>query len=88
MPPTKSNASQYELKHYSQFVNKQIARVELAEFEPGFDLIPVFTFTDGTFAQAWCDPEGNGPGWLSLHDSEGHEIVPEGLKTGDFEKSK
>jgi hypothetical protein len=50
-------------------------------------MIPVFHFTDGTFMQIMADPAGNGPGWASLHTSEGHEIVPDNLKTGDFKKT-
>jgi hypothetical protein len=88
MPPErKSKVSNYERKHYGMFVGKTIANVQLAEFEPGFDMIPVFHFTDGTFMQIMADPAGNGPGWASLHTSEGHEIVPDNLKTGDFKKT-
>jgi hypothetical protein len=68
------------------FIGKQIANVQLVESEPGFDMMPVFTFTDGTFAQVMSDPEGNGPGWVSLHMPDGQDIMPDNLKTGDFKK--
>lgn len=85
---TRNKASQYELKHYAMFAGKTIVKVELAEFEEGFGLVPTFTFQDGSYAQIWADPEGNGPGWVSLHDADGHELVPNGLKTGDFNTPK
>lgn len=84
--PQSGKPTQYELKHYAAFAGKTIVRVELVEIEPGFDLVPTFTFNDGTFAQVWRDPEGNGAGYLSHCTPEGHEIIPDGLRTGDFNK--
>ena len=81
----KSRISEYERKHYAMFIGKQIANVQLVEFEPGFDMMPVLTFTDGTFMQIMADPEGNGPGWAGLYNNDGTELVPD-LKTGDFRK--
>ncbi len=84
----KPAVSRFELAHYSQFCGKTIVRVELVEVDRGFDFLPTFTFADGTSAQAWRDPEMNGAGWLTLLDSEGNELLPTGLKTGDFEKKE
>lgn len=86
-PKNKPAVSQYELKHLSQFCGKLIVRVELVELKPGFDFVPTLTFQDGTYAQLWNNPEFNGAGWISLHDQDGNELLPPGLKTGDFEKT-
>lgn len=84
MPQSTNTYTQYELKHYAMFAGKCIARVELLQVEGGFGYLPTFTFTDGTFAQVYCDPECNGPGWVGLYAPCGTEIVPNYLKTGDF----
>ncbi len=81
----KPKVSKFELKHYGMFAGKTIVRVELVEIEQGFGFVPTFTFNDGTFAQVWKDMDSSGAGWVSLHVPNGEEILPDGLKTGDFE---
>lgn len=83
-----SEPTQYEKLHYGQLLGKTIVKVEMIELEPGFDFIPLLTFADGTYVMCWCDPEGNGAGWLGYYDEKGNEPVPPGLRTGDFEKGK
>lgn len=65
----------WELARLAQFAGKVVLAVEFVDC--GEFHIPSLTFTDGTFAMAWCDPEGNGPGHLALYNKNGVEIIPE-----------
>lgn len=65
----------FEIEHLAQFKGKRIIKTEFVD--TGEFQIPTLTFDDGTFAQIWCDPEGNGPGHLGLYCLKtGAEISP------------
>lgn len=66
----------FVMEHYQQLVGRRITSVqrmlpeEMDEFAWGHHQIDeaiVLILDDGrAYAQAFCDPEGNGPGWMDF----------------------
>lgn len=55
------------VKEYKQLTGKTVKRVVTSDMSGGdSDAVYGLEFTDGTVAWILCDPEGNGPGFLSI----------------------
>ena len=50
----KRKPNAWQVAYNQQFVGKTIIKFEFVDVGEFF--IPTFTFSDGTFAQVWCDP--------------------------------
>jgi hypothetical protein len=57
----------YEIRHYGSLVGKTVKEVRLQRYYEGSNLA-ILEFTDGSSAAVFCDPEGNGPGWLDIQE--------------------
>lgn len=57
------------VKHYARLLGRTIKEIRFESFEGDGDPLPILILDDGSTAAAYCDPEGNGPGYLDIQDA-------------------
>jgi hypothetical protein len=58
-------------RHYARLVGRKIVNVQLEvdTLSGSHDPMVILVFEDDSCASILCDPEGNGPGHIELHDA-------------------
>ena len=55
---------QHVIDHYGQLLGRTVKRILFERYEG--QVLPCLEFADGSTAAVFCDPEGNGPGYLDI----------------------
>ena len=81
-PPTPVTRRDPMVEHLSRLVGKKIIGLAVTDEVPNYDTLYGLRLSGGLIAWIQCDPEGNGPGFLSIEQDAQAErepvLVPEG----------